>query len=161
MEAALYPQEQKPIPWQLIGRVALTVFAIGAIVGGLLFRSHALSRASAFETLADIHLVRTGLEQYFLVRSAYPSPRAASVPLGVGEALCLDDSTAGFQFSCTGQLLIPVLPSGVDGSPYRYSRSESGYRLEFVLPQAVAAWTDTNDDGRVVCVATESAVSCE
>ncbi len=161
MEATLYPQEKKEIPWRLLVRIAVAVFAIGAITLGSVLQVQATKRAEAFETLSDIFVVRTGLEQYFFARSTYPATRAASIPLGIGEAMCLDNSVAGFEFACSGEIFVSVLPHSVDGSFYTYSKTADGYDISFILPAAVGALKDANRDGRVVCTATNSTVDCK
>lgn len=161
MAETLYPQEKKPIPWRLMVRIAVAVFAMGVITLGALWQSQSTKRAQAFETLSDIFVVRTGLEQYFLARSTYPRTRAASVSLGVGEAVCLDNSVEGFRFSCDHEIFVSGLPRSSDGSFYTYMKTLDGYEVTFLLPVAVGALKDVNRDGQLVCTATSTTLDCK
>lgn len=161
MAETLYPQEKKEIPWRLLVRIAVAVFAIGVITLGGLLQRQSTKRAQAFETLSDIFVVRTGLEQYFLARAAYPHTRTPSTPLGVGEAVCLDNSQEGFQFSCTHEVFVSVLPRASDGSFYTYTNVSDGYEVAFLLPVAVEALKDANRDGTLACIATSTTIDCK
>lgn len=161
MEATLYPQAKKPLPWQLIGRVAMVLAVVGVMVAGAAVRSLAQARARAFAVAADVFMIRTGLEQYYAVRSTYPLTRTPEIPLGVGETTCLDDSREGFHFTCAGHTILATMPRPSDGTYYAYTKTASGYEVRFVLPRALGTWTDTNRDGRIYCSATEQSVTCE
>lgn len=159
-EHSLYPQNKKPLPWRLLYRVAILVLGVVIIAMAIFVVSRATARARSFETLSDIFLIRTGLEQYARAHASYPQSRA-NMLLGAGEALCLDNSSAGFQFMCSNDIYISSIPRSRDGGYYQYRSTDADYRIDFVLARTVGALRDLNGDGSIACFATAESIECQ
>lgn len=161
MEAVLYPQNKKPIPWRLLTRIAAIAASIIMLIAGFAINAAMARRAQSFEILADVFSIRTALAQYVEARAHYPKPRTPSISLGAGEAVCLDNSPQGFGFTCSHEIFMATVPRSRDGGFYLYSAADAGYTLDFLLPKPIALFADVNKDGKVICRATESAIDCQ
>ncbi len=159
-ERSLYPQSQKVVPWRLLSRVAILVSSVFVIIIASLLIARSSGRAGSFETLSDIFLIRTGLEQYSRAHAAYPQSRS-NILLGAGEAMCLDSSVNGFQFTCSHDIYVSWLPRSRDGGYYQYRSIDADYRIDFVLPQSIGALRDLNKDGTIVCFASAQNIECQ
>ncbi len=126
-------------------RIELLTF--GLVLGVLgLFALVALTNARAQTRdavrLSDIRQTQVGLELYYLAQNEYPFSNAG-IPLGGGEARCIDES--GFSGTCTGEIYqasIAIPPSarlkelvscGEETNVYCYVGGTTGYRIEFEL----------------------------
>lgn len=120
--------------------------------------SQARERARDTKRVADIQQIRNALLIYSNARATYPDGN--NLQLGTGSAVCLDDSDAGFNATCSGQVIMGRIPPGPQ-PPEFHSYTKNGpqdYAITFRLEGEIGSLKNTDDNN--MCTATKDSITC-
>ncbi len=118
----------------------LVVIAVIALLSTLAVIALGSARKKANDAirLSDMTQVRFALESYFNKRNSYPTTQPGGVPLGVGNAVCLNATGFG-PLGCT-EPLMPVIPHDPGSGTYVYVSTDG---KTFKILATLEAGTDT------------------